>query len=161
MREMVTIVNEENKLPYEEFKKKREIERKTPDKSKMVEMVKVVPEKDKEHKEYLICITFISDGDYEWNIIKGRKNTYEYIKDMIEYIDVDESFVLVEHLTLDKRISVYKFMKYAQDSYNDGFDIDEVVFVSSEDNNLIPEPNRENLSMESIMNGEVGMMELE
>lgn len=162
MREMVAIVDEENKLPYEEFKKKRDEERKILDSTKMTEMVTIVDNgKSKEEKEYLMCIRYLSD-DYEWDIIKGRKNAYEYIKDIAEYIDLDDSFVLVETLTLDKRINVYKFMKHVQNSYDDGFDINDVIIntETEEENKYEPKSDIDKLSMESFINGEVGMTEL-
>ena len=105
------------------------------------EMVKVVDntKKHPEDRQYLICIRaratnrtiYDDDGYYEtydeWTIVTGRTACYEYIKENIEIIDFDESFVLVETLPLNKRKSIYAFMKYAGEYYNDGFDIEDYI----------------------------------
>lgn len=85
--------------------------------------------KDPEQKEYLVCLLMSYDNDtsYEWNIIRGRKNTYEYLKENIENIDFDDSFVLTEGVALEDRKTIYAFMKHCQDIFNDGFDIDDYV----------------------------------
>lgn len=118
---------------------------------------------DPEKRLYLVCIAFTDDVD-EWYILMGRTETYEYIKERIDNIDFETSFVLVETLKLKDRISIYQFMAKVQNNYDDGFDINEHIkgdwneadFRSSQgiDESLnISNDNR--LSMESIMNGEV------
>ena len=118
---------------------------------------------DPEKRLYLVCIAFMDDVD-EWYILMGRTETYEYIKERIDNIDFETSFVLVETLKLKDRISIYQFMAKVQNNYDDGFDINEHIkgdwneadFRSSQgiDESLnISNDNR--LSMESIMNGEV------
>ena len=84
-------------------------------------------------KKYLICYQY---GDDEGNdeieghkIIRGRKNLYEFIKQMVETMNLDESFILSDTSVLEKRISVYDFMKLvveAQGLYpEDDFNIDD------------------------------------
>lgn len=61
--------------------------------------------------------------------IKGRTKIYEFIKNMIEYIDIHESKVLVETLTLNDAVSVYDFMKVISQYYeSDTFDIEDYNF---------------------------------
>lgn len=93
------------------------------------EMVTIVKDQKKtpEEKQYLICIRGKDGGTDEWNILEGRTDAYEYIKNNIEYIDLDTSFILVENLPLAKRKSIFAFMKYVQDNYEDGFDIEDYV----------------------------------
>lgn len=93
------------------------------------EMVKIVKDEVKtpEEKQYLICIRGKDGGADEWNIVEGRTEAYEYIKDSIEYIDLEKSFILVENLPLAKRKSIFAFMKYVQDNYEDGFDIEDYI----------------------------------
>ena len=82
--------------------------------------------KDPEQREYLVLIAGKYESD-EWSIFIGRSEAYEYIKSEIDNINLDQSFVLVETVTLRNRISVYAFMKKCESLYNDSFDIDEYV----------------------------------
>ena len=130
----------------------------------MVEMVKIVDNKEKhyEAKEYLVCIIDKEFGTKEWEIFEGRTAAYEYLKNEIENIDLEESFVLVEGLDLSKRKSVYKFMRYVGDLKEDNFDIDDYISSDKEDdeyysnNNYLDEFNNVNrLDMENFINGEI------
>ena len=103
---------------------------------------------DFEHKEYLCCLSLHADKDtcheyevlmgraeaceiyQEYEILMGRTEAYEYIRQYIEsYSEVDmlKSFVLVDGLPLSERKSIYAFMRYVQQFYNDGFDVDEYI----------------------------------
>lgn len=132
------------------------------------EMVKIV--KSPEERQYLICIAGKDGAEDEWEIVIGRTNAYEKIKNSIEYIDLEHSFILVETCTLDRRKSIYAFMKYAGEFYADGFDIedyvkgdwDETDYRSMNDmNETLEINNSERISMQSIMDGEVGTTSLE
>lgn len=86
--------------------------------------------KDPEEKQYLICIKASAQSgmDDEWDIVTGRTEAYEYIKDRIDYIDFERSFILVESCILSDRKSIYAFMKFAKQYFpNDSFDIDEAI----------------------------------
>lgn len=83
-------------------------------------------------KEYLICFKYGTDEEGEvndWKLIAGRKNLYKFIKDMIETMDIDESFIVADKTALEKRISVYDFMKLVIEGQNlypdDNFNIDD------------------------------------
>ena len=103
-------------------------------------------------------------SDKEWIICNGRTEAYESIKDVIEIIDIETSFILVENLPLSKRISVYKFMKFVQDSYNDGFDIDYILEINSnniEDDYYEPINIKDNeFNIGDLLNGTTGIVEL-
>ena len=118
--------------------------------------------KSHEEKQYLICIAATpGSGDYDiWDIVIGRTNAYEFIKDNIDMIDFERSFILVENCNLNQRKSIYAFVKYIQDLYNDGFDIDEYIkgdwsetdYKIDNDINIMVD-NSSRLSMENMMDG--------
>ena len=83
-------------------------------------------------KEYLICYKYGDDEAGEvndWKKITGRKNLYEFIKSMVETMDLDDSFIISDTTTLDKAISVYDFMKKVVEEQglypDDNFNIDD------------------------------------
>ena len=89
-------------------------------------------------KTYLILIDGYEADDSEtpfrdWQIVEGRQNAYDYIKNMLENeyvnIDINTSKVIVDTVLFKESISVYKFMKLMKDSekvidYTD-FDIED------------------------------------
>lgn len=137
----------------------------------MKEMVKVVDntKKHPEDRQYLICIR-TKDGSGaqdSWEIVTGRTEAYEYIKENIDIINLEYSFILVETLTLAERKSIYAFMKYAGDFYSDGFDIedyikgdwDETDYKRNNDISLMID-NTERIDIQSFMNGDVDTIDL-
>lgn len=131
----------------------------------MKEMVKYVDKpKSPEEKQYLICIDYL-DGDHsEWLIKTGRTESYKYIKDVIEGINLETSFILVETCKLSERKSIYSFMKYVGDMFEDNFDIDDYIKgdwdenVYKENNEIDPKiilDDADKLDMASFMNGEI------
>ena len=116
-------------------------------------------------KTYLICIR--TDSDDYWEIVEGRKEAWDYIKDKCMYhnVNMDESFILVNTVNLDKRKPIYTFMKYSEDFINDpdAFDIDDYINndESSENHEVINTIDENNsLDMENIMNGMYNAKEL-
>lgn len=91
--------------------------------------------KNPEFKTYLLCITGKDGYEDYWEIIEGRSNVYEHIKNNAQFINVEDSFVLVEGLALEKRASVYQFMKHCESFFNDSFDIEDYVYSYDTDNN--------------------------
>lgn len=141
----------------------------------MKEMVKVVDntkpyQKPAELKEYLLCLVDKNSGEKSWNIVVGRTEAYESIKNDIEWINLEESFILVESLVLEKRKSIYAFMKYVEQFYEDNFDIEDYVKGDwSEDdfeknNSQIDDKfnidNSKKVDQVSILNGEIGYSDL-
>lgn len=134
----------------------------------MKEMVKIVDntKKHPEERQYLICISGYTQDS--WNIVIGRTEAYNYIKENIDEINLEHSFILVESCTLDKRKSIYAFMKYAGEFYNDGFDIEDYIkgdwderdYQRNNDINLmINETDR--ISMQSFMDGDIDTVDLD
>lgn len=134
----------------------------------LVKMASVVKQ-NPDNKVYLICLR-TNEGDM-WDIVEGRYEAWEYIKDKCIYhgVNVEESFILVDSLTLPKRKSVYDFMKYTETLLEDteGFDIEDYVdgdvVESTEPEAEIVEsdisPNAQ-LSMQDFMNGSYSTQDL-
>lgn len=139
--------------------------------AELKEMVKIVDntQKHPEDRQYLICIKAKagSGEDDSWEVLIGRTAAYEYIKENIEYIDMEYSFILVEHLPLNERASIYAFMKHVGEFYSDSFDIEDYVkgdwderdYKRNNDISLMID-NNERVNMESFMNGDVNTVEL-
>lgn len=61
-----------------------------------------------------------------FEVLEGRVATYEYIKGMIEYIDIYESKVIAETASYKDALSVYEYMKHVSQFFEeDSFDIDD------------------------------------
>ena len=90
------------------------------------------------------------------------------VKNVIDDIDLEHSFVLVESVTLAERKSIYAFMKYAGDFYSDNFDIEDYVkgdwdendYKRMNDMNLMID-NKERIDMKSFMDGDINTQDLE
>lgn len=85
--------------------------------------------KDPEEKEYILLL-YTENGDAPgpwWEICKGRTAAYEYLKQYIEILEIHDSYVLVEGIPSERRITVYQFLRHIQDKefYNDSFDIED------------------------------------
>lgn len=81
-------------------------------------------------REYLILYyATIDKGEEEksFEIVTGREAAYEFIKTMVECIDIHKSKVLVDTVSYNKAATVYEFMKYIGDKnfFNDTFDIED------------------------------------
>jgi len=140
--------------------------------AELKEMVKIVDntKKHPEDRQYLICIRAKIDSGVQdsWDLVTGRTEAYEYIKNVIDDIDLEHSFVLVESVTLAERKSIYAFMKYAGEFYSDGFDIEDYIkgdwdeddYKRMNDMNLIID-NKERIDMKSFMDGDINTQDLE
>lgn len=87
----------------------------------------IAPE-NPETRQYVILIVGFSDEEiYEWVAVEGRTNAYEYIKSHIYTINVKESIVLTENVSLKDALTVYQFVKYLKNGgiVDDDFDVDE------------------------------------
>ena len=117
--------------------------------------------KDVEERIYLVCVT--DNHTDSWSFCKGRTEAYEVIKDYIlhDWDISDASFVLVESCTLSQRKSIVAFMKYVQEFYDDGFDINDYYSTDEEYevhyyNEVEPEfDNADRVDMASIMDGDI------
>ena len=132
---------------------------------------KILKNKDPESKVYLLCISGKDGAEDSWEFITGRTELYETIKNSIEFIDLQTSFVVLEDHPLNTRKSIVSFMKYAERFYNDNFDIEDYIrgdWSESEyqtDNeidstfNMLGSDSR--LSMTDFMNGNITTSSLE
>ena len=89
----------------------------------------VIDSKDPELKEYLILLVGLNGEDEfkEFQFITGRTSTYERIKTFIDAIDIDASYVLVEGVSLENRVTVYEFMRHMHMNFyqDDNFNIED------------------------------------
>ena len=100
-------------------------------------MVKDI-KKGPEEKEYLLLLVDIEDNDATmFTIVMGRRAAYDYIKEDIKNMDIHKSTILVEGLPLERRVTVYEFMKHIQEKnfFEDSFDIEDynIGDIESED----------------------------
>lgn len=80
-----------------------------------------------EKREYLIL--YYSEIENEevksFEIITGRKEAYEFVKSIVEFVDIHESKVLVSNGTLENAKTVYEYMKLMEVYFEDSFDIED------------------------------------
>lgn len=83
--------------------------------------------KSPEKRTYVILYYAHEDGDdiKSFEVIIGRTNTREFIKNMIECLNIHESKILVDTIPYEEALSVYEFMKAMEIHYSDGFDIED------------------------------------
>ena len=82
--------------------------------------------------KYLILIKMPNSDETFWDIVTGREQAYNYIKNNIEIIDVYESFIIankMKEINLDNMNTVYDFVKFVKEKNDivDEFDIDDYV----------------------------------
>ena len=116
---------------------------------------------------YLICLKGMEEDI--WNIVEGREEAYEFIKDNIDGVIIDESFILAENQPLKKRKPIYTYMKYVEKFFpDDRFDIDDYVINPNIDRieeikesysyaevDPIFNESREQISPQDIMDGDI------
>lgn len=84
----------------------------------------------KNEKSYMI-LYYATDPESKeeeksWHVAIGRKETYEFIKSMIKYIDLENTKVVVEGTSFENAKNAYETMKYLAQFMNDPtFNIDE------------------------------------
>lgn len=90
-----------------------------------------------ENIKYLLLIKSPDSDETFWEIIEGREKAYNYIKDNITIIDVDNSFIIankMKDIDLDNLHTIYGFVKFVKEKNDivDEFDIDD--YISNIDN---------------------------
>lgn len=83
--------------------------------------------KDPEKRLYVVLYYSYEDGEEvkSFEILTGRTNAREFIKNMIDSIDIHESKILVETVAYEDALTVYQFIKEMEVYYQDGFDIED------------------------------------
>lgn len=80
--------------------------------------------------KYLLLIKTPNSDEAFWEIIQGREEAYNYIKNNIDIIDVENSFIIankMKEVDLDNLHTIYGFVKFVKQENNivDEFDIDD------------------------------------
>lgn len=88
--------------------------------------------------KYLLLIKVPNSDETYWEIIEDREEVYNYIKNNIDTIDVEESFIIankMKEVDLDKLHTIYGFVKFVKEENNivDEFDIDDYMISSRKD----------------------------
>ena len=86
--------------------------------------------KNRDKEKTYVVLYFATDekGNEEksWEVKYSRKDTYNFIKSMINYIDLDESKILVSGVAYEDSKNAYEFMKFASQYMDDPtFNIDD------------------------------------
>ncbi len=122
-----------------------------------------------EEKLYLVLYTYGNEdhsSENGWKLCTGRTETYEFIKSIIDEIDIFNSKILVEtkkqdiktgergyyFLSIEKSLTVYAFCKSIEQYYgDDGFDIEDYNYSKPEINSqLTPQQQMELNNSESM-----------
>ena len=123
-----------------------------------------------EDKIYLLCIAGKDGAPDSWELITGRTELYETIKNSIDFIDLERSFTLVESAKLENRKSIVAVMKYLEQFYNDSFDIEDYIKGDWDEEDYRKNNDIDNsfvvndddvLGMENFLNGEINTKSLE
>lgn len=86
--------------------------------------------KSGEDIKYLLLIKIPNSDETFWEIVKGREEAYTYIKDNIQIIDPDNSYIIankMKEINLDNMHTIYDFVHFVKTENNivDEFDIDD------------------------------------
>lgn len=99
-------------------------------KKKLVSAVRRI--KPGEDIKYLLLIKVPNTDETYWEVITGRETAYEYIKNNITEIDVDNSFIIAnkqKEIDLDNMHTIYGFVQFVKKENDivDEFDIDDYI----------------------------------
>ena len=99
-------------------------------KKKLISVVRRI--KPGEDIKYLLLIKVPNTDETYWEVITGRETAYEYIKNNITEIDVDNSFIIAnkqKEIDLDNMHTIYGFVQFVKKENDivDEFDIDDYV----------------------------------
>lgn len=105
-----------------------------------------------ENIKYLLLIKIPDSDDTFWEIIKGRELAYDYIKNNIDQIEVDQSFIIangMKNIDFDNMHTIYNFVKFVKQENNivDDFDIED--YTSGDNNININNPSDIGIGLES------------
>lgn len=82
-----------------------------------------------EEIKYLLLIKVPNSDETFWEVIQGREDAYNYIKDNIDVIDVTESYIVSNNIKIDfdNMHTIYDFIKFVKEANDivDEFDIDD------------------------------------
>lgn len=112
-----------------------------------------------EAKQYLLLL-FFNDENVEktFEIITGRENTYNFVKEKAGEIDIRKSHILVTGVPLEDINTIYAFMKAMEKNFEDGFNIDD--YLDPESLNAMDYPDQ-NVGRSVVPDVEIGFSENE
>lgn len=85
--------------------------------------------------KYLLLIKLPGSDETYWEIIKGREEVYNYVKNNIADIDIENSYIIankMKEVDLDSMHNIYDFIRFVKEANDivDEFDIDDY-YISS------------------------------
>lgn len=82
----------------------------------------------KQLKMYLVCFVYKGEPvEKGFEMVRGQANVRQFLKNIIDQIDIFQSFLIVEDFPFggeDGKPSVYHFLKWMEEYYDDGFDVE-------------------------------------
>jgi len=89
-----------------------------------------------ENIKYLLLIKMPNSDETFWEIIEGREEAYNYIKNNIDIIDTENSFIVankMKEINLDNMHTIYDFVKFVKEKNDivDEFDIDDYLNIDN------------------------------
>ena len=80
--------------------------------------------------KYLLLIKLPDSDETFWEVVTGRETAYNYIKNNIDVIDVDQSYIIankMKEVDLDNMHTIYNFVLFVKEQNDivDEFDIDD------------------------------------
>lgn len=91
-----------------------------------------------ENIKYLLLIKLPESDETYWEIVTGREEAYLYIKNNIEHIDIENSYIIankMKEIDLDNLHNIYDFVRFVKKENDivDEFDIDDYYISSNID----------------------------
>ena len=104
------------------------------EKRKLISPVRRI--KPGEDIKYLLLIKLPDSDETFWEVVVGRETAYNYIKNNIDVIDVDQSYIIankMKEIDLDNMHTIYNFVLFVKEENDivDEFDIDDWRFRES------------------------------
>lgn len=114
--------------------------------------------------KYILLIKVPNSDETYWEIIKGREEVYNYVKNNITEIDIENSYIIankMKEIDIDSLHNIYDFIRFVKEANNivDEFDIDDY-YISSNINESSSEDIGKGLeSAGQVFTGIVGTFE--
>lgn len=115
--------------------------------------------------KYILLIKVPNSDETYWEIIKGREEVYNYVKNNITEIDIENSYIIankMKEIDIDSLHNIYDFIRFVKEANNivDEFDIDDY-YISSNINESSSEDIGKGLeSAGQVFTGIVGTFEV-
>lgn len=92
---------------------------------KAMQQIEIEMKKRKEKKYIIMYVMSNDDEERRWMPCTGRDAARDFIKIIVDEIDIKKSLVLVDNVALKNSVNVYTFMKKMAELYDDEFDIED------------------------------------